>query len=62
MLTPFRGEVMGLLSTTPEQYEWNYVKIVESGSAAQPTSGAAKADGSTRRAVLGTVATGYQEK
>jgi hypothetical protein len=52
---------MGLLSTTPERYEWNFVRIVELGSAAKPTSEAAKADGSTRRAAPGTVATGHKE-
>jgi hypothetical protein len=53
---------MGLLSSTPERLEWNYVKIVGLGSAAKPTSEAEKADGSTRRTAPGTVATGHQEK
>ena len=62
MLNLPRVEVTGLLSSTPERDECNYAKIVELGSAAKPTNGAAKADGSTRRAVRGTVATGCREK
>ena len=53
---------MGSLVLKPERDEWNYGMIAEVGSAAMPTSAAAETDGSTRRAVLRTVAAVLWEK
>jgi len=49
-----------LLSSGPERDEWNHGLIVGSGSAAEPNSAATRADGATRRAASGAVATLYQ--